>query len=105
MGTAERTFSPEAGEGQLLMLVVDDEQDLRDTLTRSFARQGHEVVAVADGPAALAQAARRDFDVVLLDVDLGSVGPDGYDVCRTLRSRRNYAPIIMLTALDSEADA
>jgi two-component system, OmpR family, response regulator RegX3 len=105
MGAAERTFSPDAGDGQLLMLVVDDEQDLRDTLTRSFARQGHEVVAVADGPAALAQAARRDFDVVLLDVDLGSVGPDGYDVCRTLRSRRNYAPIIMLTALDSEADA
>jgi DNA-binding response OmpR family regulator len=101
---AQRTFSPGAGDGQLLMLVVDDEQDLRDTLTRAFAREGHEVVAVADGPAALTHAARRDFDVVLLDVDLGP-GPDGYDVCRTLRGRRNFAPVIMLTALDSEADA
>ena len=32
-------------------------------------------------------------------------GPDGYEVCRTLRARRNVVPIIMLTALDSEADA
>jgi DNA-binding response OmpR family regulator len=32
-------------------------------------------------------------------------GPDGYEVCRTLRGRRNVVPIIMLTALDSEADA
>ena len=41
---------------------------------------------------------------ILLDVALGA-GPNGYDVCRTLRARRNVVPIIMLTALDSEADA
>ena len=41
---------------------------------------------------------------MLLDVALGA-GPDGYEVCRTLRERRNVVPIIMLTALDSEADA
>ena len=41
---------------------------------------------------------------LLLDVALGP-GPDGYEVCRTLRARRNVVPIIMLTALDSEADA
>src|SRR5204862_1787811 len=44
------------------------------------------------------------FDIVLLDIGLGP-GPDGYDVCRTLRERHNVVPIIMLTALDSEADA
>jgi two-component system, OmpR family, response regulator RegX3 len=102
---AERAFSPGAGARQLVMLVVDDEQDLRDTLTRSFTREGHEVVAVADAADALAQAEQRAFDVVLLDVDLGPGGPSGYEVCRTLRGRRNFAPIIMLTALDSEADA
>ena len=42
--------------------------------------------------------------MVLLDVALGP-GPSGHDVCRTLRSRRDVTPIIMLTALDSEADA
>jgi len=42
--------------------------------------------------------------VLLLDVALGP-GPDGHEVCRTLRSRRNVVPIIMLTARDSEAEA
>ena len=54
--------------------------------------------------AAIDRASTSRFDVVLLDVALGA-GPDGYDVCRTLRERRNVVPIIMLTALDSEADA
>jgi DNA-binding response OmpR family regulator len=61
-------------------------------------------MAVADGRAAVDRATTDHFDVVLLDVALGA-GPDGYDVCRTLRERRNVVPIIMLTALDSEADA
>src|SRR3954469_13863026 len=72
-------------------------------LTRSFEREGHRVTAVPDGDTALDAAAERSYDVVLLDVALGA-GPTGYDVCRTLRSRRNMVPIIMLTALDSEAD-
>jgi DNA-binding response OmpR family regulator len=58
---------------------------------------------VADGRAAIDRASTGDFDVVLLDAALGA-GPDGFQVCRTLRERRNTVPIIMLTALDSEAD-
>ena len=73
-------------------------------LTRSFEREGHRVTAVADGQQAIAQATERDFDVVLLDVALGA-GPAGHDVARALRPRRAVVPIIMLTALDSEADA
>ncbi len=42
--------------------------------------------------------------MILLDVALGA-GPSGYEVCRTLREQRNVVPIIMLTALDTEADA
>jgi DNA-binding response OmpR family regulator len=88
----------------LSILVVDDEADLRDMLTRSFSREGHRVTAVADGHAAIDRASGEHYDIVLLDIALGN-GPDGYEVCRTLRSRRNVVPIIMLTALDSEADA
>ncbi len=88
----------------LSILVVDDESSLRDTLTHSFSREGHSVSAVADGAAAIERASSDAFDVVLLDVALGP-GPNGYDVCRTLRAQRNMVPIIMLTALDSEADA
>src|SRR6185503_15270244 len=85
------------------ILVVDDDEPLRDMLTRSFEREGHRVTAVPDGHAALARASEQDFDVVLLDVALGS-GPAGHDVARALRARRAVVPIIMLTALDSEAD-
>jgi DNA-binding response OmpR family regulator len=88
----------------LNILVVDDEAALRDTLSRSFTREGHRVDAVADGETAIERASSQQFDVVLLDVALGS-GPNGYEVCRTLRAQRNIVPIIMLTALDSEADA
>ena len=86
------------------ILVVDDDAPLREMLTRSFEREGHRVTAVPDGDAAIAQATERDFDVILLDVALGT-GPAGHDVARALRERRAVVPIIMLTALDSEADA
>src|SRR5256884_4037509 len=101
------TAPPVVGRGaeaSLSILVVDDESDLREMLTRSFSREGHRVMAVADGRGAIDRASTDHFDIILLDVALGP-GPDGYDVCRTLRERRNVVPIIMLTALDSEADA
>lgn len=91
-------------QAKLEILVVDDESELREQLRRTFAREGHTVTTVADGRSAIDRATTERFDVVLLDVALGE-GPDGYEVCRTLRERRNVVPIIMLTALDSEADA
>jgi DNA-binding response OmpR family regulator len=93
-----------AAPSALDILLVDDDEPLRDMLTRSFEREGHQVTAVPDGHAALRAAADRTYDVVLLDVALGE-GPTGHDVARLLRARRDVVPIIMLTALDSEADA
>ena len=86
------------------VLVVDDESALREQLRRLFLREGHRVVTVPDGRAAIDYATTDHFDIILLDVALGG-RPDGYEVCRTLRERRNVTPLIMLTALDSEADA
>ena len=101
------TPPPPAGvrvsDASLSILVVDDESDLREMLTRSFSREGHRVMAVADGRAAIDRASTDHFDIILLDVALGA-GPDGYEVCRSLRARRNVVPIIMLTALDSEPE-
>jgi len=101
--TAGGTVGGVQAASALEILVVDDDEPLRDMLTRSFEREGHRVTAVADGDAAIEQASERDFDVILLDVALGS-GPAGHDVARSLRQRRAVVPIIMLTALDSEAD-
>jgi DNA-binding response OmpR family regulator len=87
----------------LNILLVDDDAPLREMLTRSFEREGHRITAVPDGRSALEEAQRDDFDIVLLDVALGP-GVAGHDVARALRAQRNIVPIIMLTALDSEAD-
>ena len=87
------------------ILVCDDESSLREALRQSFEREGHRVLAVADGRSAIDRASTQHFDVVLLDVALGPDSPDGYEVCRELRARRNPVAVIMLTALDSEADA
>jgi DNA-binding response OmpR family regulator len=96
--------SPTDGTASMHILVVDDEAPLRETLTRSFSKEGHTVEAVAGGAEAIERASSEQFDVILLDVALGA-GPNGYDVCRGLREQRNTVPIIMLTALDTEADA
>ena len=93
-----------AAAAPLEILIVDDDAPLREMLSRSFTREGHRITAVADGDTALEATRDARFDVVLLDVALGP-GPSGHEVCRTIRSRRDVTPIIMLTALDSEADA
>jgi DNA-binding response OmpR family regulator len=87
------------------ILVCDDESSLREALRQSFEREGHRVLAVADGRAAIDRASTQHFDILLLDIGLGAGSPDGYEVCRELRARRNPVAVIMLTALDSEADA
>jgi DNA-binding response OmpR family regulator len=92
-----------ANASALRILVVDDDAPLREMLARSFTREGHTVTAVADGQSALDAAEVETFDIVLLDVALGA-GLAGHDVARELRDRRNVVPVIMLTALDSEAD-
>jgi DNA-binding response OmpR family regulator len=87
------------------ILVCDDESALREALRESFRREGHRVLAVPDGGSAIDRASTQHFDVVLLDVALGPRSIDGYTVCRELRARRNPVAVIMLTALDAEADA
>jgi DNA-binding response OmpR family regulator len=87
------------------LLVCEDESELREALRHSFEREGHRVVTVADGRSAVDRASTQHFDVLLLDVGLGPRSPDGYEVCRELRRRRNPVAVIMLTARDSEADA
>ena len=89
----------------LKILVVDDEAELRTLLERSFAREGHEVVAVADGDAGARRARPTTASTSCCSTSRSAPGPSGYDVARELRARRNVVPIIMLTALDSEADA
>jgi DNA-binding response OmpR family regulator len=99
-----RAYGAAVASKPLAMLVVEDDSAVRNMLIDSFTREGHQVFGVATGSAAVDYATTDHFDVVILDVALGD-GPDGYEVCRVLRDRRNVVPVIVLTALDSEADA
>lgn len=83
------------------LLVVDDEQDIRETLAYALQREGFEVATAENGPDALARGRAEIFDVVILDVMLP--GLSGMDVCRTLRNESDV-PILLLTARDAEVD-
>jgi len=84
-----------------IILVVEDDTSLRETLVYNLKAQQFTVDAVGDGLAALETARRLHPDLVLLDLMLPKL--DGIEVCRILRQEMNI-PIIMLTARDDEID-
>jgi DNA-binding response OmpR family regulator len=80
------------------VLVVEDEAHLADGLRFNLQAEGHAVEIAADGESALERLVekRERFDVVVLDVMLP--GKSGFDVASLLREKKNYVPILMLTA-------
>jgi two-component system response regulator RegX3 len=83
------------------VLVVEDEESFRDALGFMLRKEGFEVLAVDNGPAALDAFSKQDQDLILLDLMLP--GLNGTEVCRIIR-QTSSVPIIMLTAKDSEID-
>ena len=84
-----------------IILVVEDELSLQETLVYNLIKQGYESVAVGDCPSALEASRRLKPDLILLDIMLP--GMDGFEVCRILRNEIS-TPILMLTARDDEID-
>src|ERR687893_806772 len=82
------------------VLIVEDDDAMRDMVGYALADEGMEVEAVADGESALEVfASSGPFDLVILDVMLPGV--DGITVCKELTSKSDV-PVIMLTARDDE---
>ncbi len=84
------------------ILVVDDDQRLRELLVRYLGEQGFEVRAVPEAAAMDKQLARERYDLVVLDLMLP--GEDGLAICRRLRSQSGAPAIIMLTAKGDDVD-
>ena len=86
------------------ILVVEDDEALRDTLAYNLRGEGYLVLTAADGIAALDVARQNALSLVVLDLMLPKL--DGLDVCRQLRARPESAntPILMLTARDDDTD-
>lgn len=84
------------------ILVVEDEVKMAGLLHRALTERGDVVEVAATGGDAVELAALADFDVVLLDVMLPDM--DGFEVCRRLRDRQVWAPVLMLTARTAVQD-
>ena len=84
------------------LLLVEDDEKLARSVARGLRGEGYAVDHAADGDAALLNLDVWDYDAVILDVMLPR--RDGLEVCRTLRERGCWAPVLMLTARDGVED-
>ena len=86
----------------LKIVVVDDEQAVRDSLRRSLSFNGYDIAIAEDGEQALDVIEKEQPDLVILDVMMPKM--DGLEVCRHLRSHGDDRPILVLTARDGVSD-
>jgi two-component system, OmpR family, response regulator MprA len=84
------------------VLVVEDDQSVRDAVARALRYEGYDVRTAADGTGALTHVVDDDPDVVVLDVLMP--GTDGLEVCRRLRAHGDFRPVLMLTARHEVSD-
>ena len=87
---------------QRKVLIVEDDEAIRDALTEAIGNDGHAVVGASDGAEAVRLFGAGAFDLVLLDLMLPVM--NGYDVCRRIREKDRRVPVIMLTAKGEEID-
>lgn len=84
------------------ILLVEDDKTIRLALGFTLTNEGYELTVATDGAQGLEMARTADPDLILLDIMLPKLS--GLEVARLLRNDGNKVPIIMLTALDQEAD-
>ena len=87
---------------QAKILVVEDEEAIREGLIDVLVFHGYSVDSAATGPDGLGKAQSGTFDLILLDIMLP--GMDGYEICNRIRAEDKHQPIIMLTAKSSDEE-
>lgn len=106
MNSTDSKESAERGPAQVAsggtILVVDDEDSIRDLVAMTLRYEGFEVATAANGIEALEAAEESRPDVILLDIMLPDI--DGHEVLRRLSASGNRAPILFLTAKDAPED-
>jgi two-component system alkaline phosphatase synthesis response regulator PhoP len=101
-GTREENASPAAGERKPTLLVVEDDENILTMIDEHFSRAGYNVKTAKDGLEGVQAALNDHPDVVILDLMLPKL--DGLGVCRELREKAPYIPILMVTAKDDVVD-
>jgi two-component system, OmpR family, response regulator len=84
------------------LLVVEDEDPIRELVSTALRFKGFEVTAVASGREALAETRNGAFDLLVLDVNLPDL--DGFEITRKLRGDGYNVPVVFLTARDDPSD-
>jgi len=78
------------------ILVVDDEQNSREGLTKILIKEGYEVVAAESGQTALAKAKKQEFDLIITDLRMPEI--TGIDVLEKIREKKPDIGVIIVTA-------
>jgi len=94
--------STEPSERKISLLVVEDDENISSAISEYFSRAGYSVKTVEDGLMGVKTALDDPPDAVVLDLMLPKM--DGLAVCRELREKASYLPILMLTAKDDVVD-
>ena len=84
-----------------LVLIVDDEKDLRKIIRYNLEQEGIASIEASDGRQAI-ELVSNNPSLIILDIMMP--GKDGYEVCKIIRDNGNTVPIIFLTAMDREFD-
>jgi DNA-binding response OmpR family regulator len=84
------------------LLLIEDDEKIAAAIKRGLNAEGFTVEVAADGDEGLWLATEGSFDVIVLDILLPR--RNGYQVCRAIRERGDWTPILMLTAKDGDLD-
>lgn len=101
-GDPETPVVTATSPGQARILVVDDEAEVRDVLTKFLSRDGHHVETAADGGAALQRLDQQAFDLVI--TDLGMPGVSGWEVARHVKASKADTAVVMVTGWGDRFD-
>jgi DNA-binding response OmpR family regulator len=88
--------------GKSTILVVDDNQDIRDLITLILEDEGYPVLIAPEGEAALSLISHHDPDLVLLDVMMP--GRSGIEILKEIRGAHSSMPVVMITAKSQGVD-
>ena len=100
--TGAEVEEPEAVERRVSLLVIEDDENISTAIGEYFSRAGYAVTTAEDGVAGVQTALNNRPDAIVLDLMLPKM--DGLAVCRELREKAPYIPILMLTAKDDVVD-
>lgn len=102
IGNREENASPAPSERKPTLLVIEDDENISQAISVYFSRAGYNVKTAEDGVSGVQAALQDHPDAIVLDLMLPKM--DGLAVCRELREKAPYIPILMLTAKDDVVD-